>query len=215
MSFKFRFWVCNFMFLSSFLGCSREDPRGFMPDSPRVRVTSEKQDSQTQALLQAVSVVDENTVWVSGHEGTYMLTLDGGLNWMSRTLTGGETLEFRDVEAFNARTAYLLSSGTGSLSKIYRTDDGGSSWRLQFNMDYPEGFLDCMAFWDENVGIAYGDAVEEELFILRTEDGGESWIRIGTSSLPKAQVGEGGFAASGTCAATEGDSRGWVATREW
>ncbi len=79
-------------------------------------------------------------------------------------------------------------------------------------MDYPGGFLDCMAFWDENVGIAYGDAVEEELFILRTEDGGESWTRIGTSSLPKAQVGEGGFAASGTCAATEGHSRGWVAT---
>jgi photosystem II stability/assembly factor-like uncharacterized protein len=212
VNFKFRFWVYTFMFLSSFSGCFQDGSEGFMPDSPRVHVTSEKQDSQTQALLQAVSVVDKDTVWVSGHEGTYLLTLDGGLNWVARTLTGGETLEFRDVEAFNARTAYLLSSGTGNLSRIYRTDDGGSSWRLQFNMAHPEGFLDCMAFWDENVGIAYGDAVEEELFILRTEDGGESWTRIGTSSLPKAQVGEGGFAASGTCAATEGDFRGWVAT---
>jgi len=117
VSFKFRFWVCISMLLSSFPGCSQDDSRGLVPDSLRVRITSEKQDSQTQVLLQAVSVVDEDTVWVSGHEGTYMLTVDGGLNWIARTLTGGETLEFRDVEAFNARTAYLLSSGVGDLSK--------------------------------------------------------------------------------------------------
>ena len=135
-----------------------------------------------------------------------------GLNWVPRTVPGLGMLEFRDIEAFSGRTAYLMSSGTGDLSKIYRTDDGGESWRLQFSMDHPEGFLDCMAFWDEQVGIAYGDAVDEELFLLKTDDGGESWDRIEKALLPEAQPGEGGFAASGTCVVTEGDSKGWVAT---
>ncbi|MCH2452046.1 MAG: hypothetical protein MK221_02435 [Gemmatimonadetes bacterium] len=212
MTHKIIFWLASVTLLVSTQSCGEQDSRGFMPDHPRVRVTSLVQQSQTTALLQAVSVVNQDTVWASGHEGTYMLTVDGGLNWTARILPGAEMLEFRDVEAFSGSTAYLLSAGTGDLSRIYRTGDSGDSWSLQFVMDHPEGFLDCMAFWDEQVGIAYGDAVDEELFLLRTIDGGDSWDRIEKSALPDAQVGEGGFAASGTCVATDSHSRGWVAT---
>ncbi len=209
MTYKSFVWL---VLLVATQSCNESDSGGFMPDHPRIRVTSSNQESQTTALLQAVSVVSQDTVWASGHEGTFMLTVDGGSNWTARVLPGGETLEFRDVEAFSGNTAYLMSSGTGSLSRIYRTDDAGDSWTLQFGMDHPEGFLDCMGFWDEQVGIAYGDAVDGELFLLRTKDGGEKWNRIEDSVLPRAQIGEGGFAASGTCVVTEGHSRGWVAT---
>ena len=178
----------------------------------QLRLRLNEQESGTRELLQAISPVDDTVVWVSGHGGTFLRTVDGGLNWSARVVSGADTLQFRDVDAFGAHTAYLLSSGPGALSRIYRTDDGGDTWDLQFLNDHPDGFLDCMAFWDARRGVVYGDAVEGELFVLRTEDGGASWVRGPEGGLPPAQEGEGGFAASGSCVATGSGGRAWIAT---
>ncbi len=178
----------------------------------QVQLRLTEQVSGTRELLQAISPVDDRVVWVSGHGGTFLRTTDGGLNWSARVGPGADTLQFRDVDAFDARTAYLLSSGPGALSRIYRTDDGGDTWSLQFLNEHPDGFLDCMAFWDSRRGIAYGDAIEGVLFVLRTEDGGESWTRVPQDGLPPAQEGEGGFAASGSCVTTGSGGRAWIGT---
>ncbi|MGD2071015.1 MAG: hypothetical protein PVI57_20265 [Gemmatimonadota bacterium] len=155
--------------------------------------------------------MDEKVVWLSGHEGRWLRTSDGGSTWFVGRGPGGDSLQFRDVEAFDASTAYLMSAGSGPASRIYRTDDGGLSWRLQHTAEHPAAFLDCMAFWDRGTGVVYGDAVDGRLFILRTEDGGDSWERV--EAVPAAQPGEGGFAASGTCARTAADGdRGWIVT---
>ncbi len=170
------------------------------------------QASGTEALLQAVSPVDDQVAWVSGHRGTWALTVDGGRSWSTRRMAGADTLEFRDVDALNATTAWLMSAGTGDLSRIYHTDDGGRSWRLQYRMADPRGFLDCMAFWDGRRGMAYGDALDGVLFVLRTDDGGASWRRVSPEALPPATAGEGGFAASGACAVAGSGGRGWIGT---
>jgi photosystem II stability/assembly factor-like uncharacterized protein len=170
------------------------------------------QSSGTAALLQAVSPVSGAVVWVSGHEATYARTLDGGATWTAAVMVGEEELQFRDVEAFDANTAYLMSAGTGEMSRIYRTDDGGESWQHQYTADHPEAFLDCMAFWDRDRGLVYGDEVDGVPFILSTTDGGEHWSRVPSESLPAALDGEGGFAASGTCLMTQEGGRAWVGT---
>ena len=189
--------------------------RSVSPDSSlgsQLLLTRREQTSGTRVLLQAVSPVSDQIVWVSGHEGTYARTLDGGRSWSAHVIPGAEELQFRDVDAFDARTAYLMSAGSGPLSRIYRTDDGGSTWDLQFLNDHPDGFLDCMAFWNPSRGLAYGDAIEGRLFVLRTEDGGASWTRVPDEALPSAQEGEGGFAASGSCVETGPPGRAWIAT---
>ena len=175
-------------------------------------LTLTMQSSGTSALLQAVSPVSDGVVWVSGHQATYARSLDGGTTWEAMEMPGAEGLQFRDVAAFDDRTAYLMSSGTGELSRIYRTDDGGGTWRLQYTATHPEAFLDCMDFWSPDRGLVYGDEVDGEPFLLRTEDGGESWSRVDAAGLPAALDGEGGFAASGTCLITGEDGRAWVAT---
>jgi photosystem II stability/assembly factor-like uncharacterized protein len=196
--------------LASSPGCRQADEAPPTDASRTLDMTA--QSSGTDALLQAVSPVSDEIVWVSGHQATYARTVDGGENWEAVAMAGAEGLQFRDVAAFDDQTAYLMSSGTGDLSRIYRTDDGGASWILQYTATHPEAFLDCMDFWSPDRGLVYGDEVDGVPFLLRTEDGGDSWTRVSTDGLPPALDGEGGFAASGTCLVTGENGRAWVAT---
>jgi len=169
------------------------------------------QPAGTNARLQAVSVVNAHVAWASGVDGTWVRTLDGGRTWQSAVVPDADSLQFRDVQAVSPDTAYLLSAGTGDQSRVYRTTDGGATWSLQFVNAVPEAFYDCFAFWDSAHGIAFSDAVDGSFVALRTEDG-IAWTAIPEESLPPAQPGEGGFAASGTCVVTQGDSTIWIGT---
>ena len=172
----------------------------------------ELQASGVEVLLQAVSPVSEEVVWVSGHGGTWLRTLDGGSTWESGVVPEADTLQFRDVHAISAETAWLLAAGPGEMSRIYRTDDGGRNWRLQWTNDEPAGFYDCLSMFDDRRGLVYGDAIDGELRILRTVDGGENWSRLAGERLPPALDGEGGFAASGTCLAIGAQNVAWIGT---
>lgn len=168
------------------------------------------QSSGTTALLQAVSVLDDRHAWVSGHAATYAVTDDGGRTWTARTVPGADSLQFRDVHAVSPGTAYLMAAGNGDRSAIYKTTDRGATWLLQFSNPDPHAFYDCMAFWTPNDGFAFSDAVGGHLPFTRTQDG-ETWT-TSSDALPAAVQGEGGFAASGTCAITLGRDHAWIVT---
>jgi photosystem II stability/assembly factor-like uncharacterized protein len=169
------------------------------------------QTSGTTALLQAVSIVDDQTAWVSGHKATWAHTADGGLTWIIGTVPGADSLQFRDVYAVSEDTAFLMAAGPGALSRIYHTIDGGLTWQLQWTNPDPKGFYDCFAFWDPTHGILFGDQVDGQTIMLQTTDG-TLWNALPPSRLPAPSGTEGGFAASGTCIITLGDHDAWVAT---
>ena len=177
--------------------------------SPGDAPTLTPQRSGTTSRLQAISPVSERIAWASGVGGTYAITADGD-TWRTGVVPGADSLEFRDVEGVSESVAYLLAAGPGDRSRIYKTEDGGRSWSLQFTNRDTSAFYDCFAFWDERRGFTMSDAVAGRFPVVRTTDG-ESWSDIG-DRLPAAQNGEGGFAASGTCTATIGDRHGWIST---
>ena len=185
---------------------------GCAPGGPPAPITVGRtaQASGTDQLLIAVHAVNEQVVWASGARGTFTRTTDGGTTWTAGRVPGADSLQFRDVHALDARTAWLLSIGNGPLSRIYRTTDGGTTWTRQFTMQDPNGFLDCMAFWDAQRGVAIGDAIGTEMTVLLTSDGGAHWTRVPPTTLPRAAAGEGSFAASGTCVTTGPDGRAWI-----
>lgn len=170
------------------------------------------QTSGVDARLRGVSAVSATVAWASGTKGTYLRTTDGGATWNAGTVPGAEALDFRDVDAFDANTAYLLSIGEGESSRIYKTIDGGKNWKLQFTNRNPKAFFDAMAFWDANRGIAVSDSVDGRFVIVKTTDGGASWKEISQEKLPPALKGEGAFAASGSCVATQGKNNVWIGT---
>jgi photosystem II stability/assembly factor-like uncharacterized protein len=125
---------------------------------------------------------------------------------------GAQELDFRDVDAFDERVAYVLSIGPGEASRIFKTRDGGASWDEQFRNRDPKAFLDAMAFWDERHGVAVSDSVEGRFVILLTQDAGRHWTRVPAEFLPEALPNEGAFAASGTNVAVHAKDLAWFAT---
>jgi photosystem II stability/assembly factor-like uncharacterized protein len=170
------------------------------------------QKSGLQAELRGLSAATEKIAWAGGSRNTYARTTDGGDSWQAGTIPDEEPLDFRDVEAVDADTAYLLSIGAGAKSRIYKTTDGGKNWTAQLISENPKAFLDAFAFWDRSNGVAVGDPVDGRAMILRTTDGGAHWLPIPAANMPPALEGEGCFAASGTTIAVEGKNNAWFAT---
>ncbi len=139
------------------------------------------------------------------------LTVSGSVDAVATLAsTNTNALQFRDVEGVSEKVAYLLSAGTGTDSRIYKTEDGGESWSVQFQNEDPNAFYDCFAFWTPTRGLATSDSVNGRFPVIRTRDG-ENWQDIG-DHLPAALPGEASFAASGTCVATAGERRAWIGT---
>jgi photosystem II stability/assembly factor-like uncharacterized protein len=170
------------------------------------------QTSGVTARLRGVSAASEHVVWASGTNRTILRTADGGETWQTLTIPGAATLDFRDIDAIDERTAYALSIGAGAASRIYKTTDAGATWTLQFTNDDPKAFYDAMTFWDANRGLAISDSVDGRFVILMTSDGGAHWTRVPTGALPPALPNEGAFAGSGTNIAVVGRDLAWIGT---
>lgn len=166
--------------------------------------------SGTSAELRGLSVVSGSVAWASGAKGTVLRTVDGKA-WQAMQVPDADKIDLRDIQAFDARTAVVMGAGPGAASRIYRTEDGGATWRLVVTNGVPEGFWDAMAFWDKDHGILFGDPVKGSFQVYTTGDGGKSWQEVPAKGL-EAMPGEGAFAASGTCLTVAGSSDAWIAT---
>ena len=177
-------------------------------DGPSWRLSPTGVDVRFRGL----SAVDGRVAWVSGSNGTVLRTVDGGTTWASVGPPDTAALQFRDIEAFDALHAVVLSIGNGDSSRIYRTSDGGKSWTLTFRNTEEKAFYDCVAFFDRFRGLAMSDPVDGKFRILSTVDGGRSWSLVPEADLPPALPDEAGFAASGQCVATAGPFDAWFGT---
>lgn len=165
-------------------------------------------ESGVRASFRGLSAVSDQAAWASGSRGTVIRTTDGGDTWENVAISGADTLDFRDIEAFDANTAIVLSAGLPAV--IYKTTDGGQNWEQKYFSMAEGTFYDAMDFWNEQEGIAFGDAIDGRLLILRTFDGGETWEELPFDQRPRALEGQGGFAASGTCLRTVGNNAVYI-----
>ena len=160
--------------------------------------------------LRGLSVVDETVAWASGSKGWTARSINGGKTWIWKQIPGYENLDFRDIEAFSANRALLLSAGTPAV--ILLTTDGGSVWKEVYRNDSPEIFLDGMDFWDADRGLIYGDPIKSKLVLLKTRNGGVNWENISQNNTINLMVGEASFAASGTAIRCDSKGNTWIAT---
>ena len=149
------------------------------------------QNSNTSALLIAVSPVDQNVVWAVGINSVFVVTTDGGNTWRTGVVPTGNVgdVQLRDVQGVSDQVAYVLAIGNlPSDFAIYKTTDGGATWSLQFQNQLVGAFYDCFAFWTPTNGIAHSDSVNGVFPDLLTTDGA-TWQSI-ANNMPPALPGE-------------------------
>jgi photosystem II stability/assembly factor-like uncharacterized protein len=199
-------------FLATGLACATLSAQELSPTHLR-QPTLTPQNSGTTSGLISVWPVNPRIVWASGRDGTFTVTTDGGETWRAGVVPNAEALQFRDVQAFSASVAYLLSIGTSGDPgdfRIYKTEDGGATWTIQFQNQNPSAFYDGFAFWTPHRGIAHSDSVNGVFPDLRTTNGA-TWEDI-SNNMPPALPGEASFASSGTCVTTQGGRKAWICT---
>jgi photosystem II stability/assembly factor-like uncharacterized protein len=163
------------------------------------------QISGANTSLRGISVVRATAasdsppiVWATGSNGVIYRSKEGGDSWQQLSkIASGEKLDIRGVRAFDAKTAYVMSSGSGNASRIYKTTDGGTVWELHFVDERPAVFLDDIVCFTETQCFALGDPVDGKFFMIATDDG-KHWREIPRDNMPPILQGEGAFAASGT-----------------
>src|ERR1043166_2776416 len=154
---------CVFFFLLAFMSVSAQY-RVETIDSTKYIV--QKGVEFYKLAFRGLSVVDDSVIWASGNRGTVAMSQVGGKHFQIHTIRGYEKSDFRDVEAFDAQHAVIMSSGTPAC--ILVTSDAGQSWKETFRDNRPEMFLDAMDFWDRDHGIIVGDPVNRHFLLLET-----------------------------------------------
>jgi len=162
------------------------------------------QHSGTTADLRGIASVGAGIAWASGSNGTVLRTEDGGYLWQRCTVPpGADKLDFRGIEAFDANTAIVMSSGKGDLSRLYKTTDGCQTWKLIATNPDKDGFWDAFAPYSDccNPGdqelLILGDSVGAELRLWQwTEGWEERELELAYEAKGHALKDEGSFAAS-------------------
>ncbi len=162
-------------------------------------------NSPYHSSLRGIAAIDSLRCWLSGSNGKILLTEDAGKTWFDRSIPALDSLDFRDIYAWDENNAIVLSAGLPAV--IAQTSNGGRDWIITYFNKEEGMFFDAIDFWDSKNGIAFSDAKDSLLYIMTTNDGGEHWKAIEESSRPKVYKQQGGFAASGTCMISYGKGK--------
>lgn len=165
------------------------------------------QESGTSAGLRGIDSVDGTVAWASGTGGTVLRTTDDGAHWMKCAVPDGDkdgaTLDFRGVQAWDAKTAIVMAGGPGDKSRLYKTMDGCGTWKLVLTNPDKEGFWGALYFLKRGdgkgrgkTGYLLGDPVGGTFWLLVSYDSGRHWIKQKGDGLQAKPATQGAFAAS-------------------
>jgi len=160
------------------------------------------QQSHTTASLRGIHALGNGVAWASGSQGTVLHTTDDGTTWQTCTTPpDAEQLDFRAIQAFDAQTAIVMSSGKGDLSRLYKTTDACKSWTLLFTNPDAEGLWVALVFTKPSDGFLLGNPVKADdgqmrFAYFQTGDGGTIWHALhhgpkayqATQAIPGATV---------------------------
>ncbi len=157
--------------------------------------------------IRAIVALNDSVVVYAGSKGDVgTITASGGV-FVEHVTKDSIIPHFRALAVVN-NSYYALSIGNPAL--LFKIEKAKKPL-LVYTESHKDVFYDAIRFFDENDGIAMGDAVDGCLSMLLTRDGGRSWFKVACEDFPKTFEGEAAFAASNTNIAIVGDNV-WIAT---
>lgn len=144
--------------------------------------------------FRALSIPSENTLWAAASKGLVVRSTDSGASWDTVSVLGFEG-EFRDIHAWDDQVAVVM--GIASPGVVYKTLDGGQTWKEVYRQEHEATFFDQMEFTTDGNGLIWGDPIDGEWNIIGTNDFGDHWVQYQGKSMV-ADSGDVSFAASGS-----------------
>ena len=168
----------------------------------------------------AVAPSNPDIIWVgtgeannqrssSWGDGVYK-SENGGKTWTNMGLKKSEHIGRIIVNPTNPEIVFVAAAGplwtSGGDRGLYRTTDGGKTWKAVKTIDANTGFTD-VAFDPKNPDVIYAASYQRERRpwsfvgggpgsgLWKSTDGGDSWTKL-TEGLPKADVGRIGIDVS-------------------
>ena len=163
---------------------------------------------------------NSNTIWLGtgenvggrhvgiGH-GIYV-SHDGGKNWEYSGLSKSEHISKIIVNPKNSNIIWVAAQGplwsSGGERGLYKSIDGGKSWKLTLESNEWTGVTDIVidprdentlyaATWQRHRNIAAYIGGGEGTALYKSTDGGETWLKL-TKGLPETNMGKIGLAIS-------------------
>lgn len=161
-----------------------------------------------QTGLSKFHVVDANVAWAIGYDGVntannvqiFSKTDDAGLTWTAGTIDLGDPdLGIADVSGVDSNIAFVAAYPrlAGQQGGIWKTIDAGITWTQQTGAAFNNAtsFPNIVHYFDANNGLAIGDPANGYWEIYRSIDGGATYTRIPSASLPVPLANEFGYLA--------------------
>lgn len=179
-------------------------------------------DDQPSYSIGTVSIDPNNTdvVWVGTGEnvsgrhvgwgdGVYK-SVDAGATWQRMGLNRSEHIGKILIDPRNSNTVFVAAEGPlwapGGDRGLYRTTDGGKTWKAVLQIDENTGVTD-IEFDPSNPDVLYAAAYQRrrqtwsllsggpQSGIYKSVDNGVTWKKV-TTGLPKADIGKIGLAVT-------------------
>jgi photosystem II stability/assembly factor-like uncharacterized protein len=163
---------------------------------------------------------NHNIVWVGTGENNHQRALgygdgvyksmDGGKTWKNMGLKNSRQIGMILVNNKNSNIVYVAAEGSvwgpGGDRGLYKTEDGGKTWKKILNISENTG-INSMVMDPRNPDVLIVSSEQRrrhvftkigggpETAIYKTEDGGKTWRKL-TNGLPKVDMGGIGLAIS-------------------
>ena len=152
----------------------------------------------TKASFRAIRSLGSH-IWIGGTRGTVIHSSDGGEHFSVSQIPGADSLDFRDLAILDENTVLLMSAGPveNGAAKVFRTENGGKSWELAFQIKEKGYFFDAI-LWEGKQGLILSDPAGPFYGLIRISDNGHTYELLNPTNHPALQKGEAAFAASGS-----------------
>jgi hypothetical protein len=145
-----------------------------------------EQDFETNAVVQLEYGFDGSIWGITSSSlermptvaGVYAIrSTDRGLTWDTSAITRNWWRWGTDICPISSTVAYAITLRMDT-TELYRTTNGGKSWKLLTQNDVEVDRVVSVQFFSPNVGIILGSVgrtIERKWVVSRTTDGGQTW----------------------------------------
>ncbi|RUO25179.1 hypothetical protein CWE09_00070 [Aliidiomarina minuta] len=178
-----------------------------LASATQASVTHLTPPSLEQGNWQSINAFDDQVIWLGSSHGDVARSTDAGETWeLSRPVGQVSQHPIYQIKAIDDRQAFVMSSGRGDASRLFRTRNGGYSWS-QLHRGNGDEHLRCFALINDGEGWILGDTLNDEWHIVRSSNG-RTWLRSRSGFSEPALPGEGAFNESGSCVRFANDT--WI-----